>query len=92
MKSLLEELKSKFDVVLIDSAPILLVPESMVISSLVDGVVLVVDSKKYNKDLILKAKHLLENAKAKVIGTVLNNVDFRDQYYENGYYYYDSNA
>ena len=64
----------------------------MVISSLVDGVVLVVDSKKYNKELILKAKHLLENANAKVIGTVLNNVDFRDQYYENGYYYYDSNA
>ncbi len=87
MKSLLEELKNKFDVILIDSAPLLLVPESMVISSLVDGVIFVVDSQKYNQEMLLKAKGLLQKANANVIGTVLNRVEVTAKDKDNYYYY-----
>ncbi len=89
MKALLDELKNKFNIVLIDSAPLLLVPETMVISSLVDGVIFVVDSQKYNKEMLLKAKSLLKKANAKVIGTVLNKVEVTSRN-KDSYYYYDA--
>jgi tyrosine-protein kinase Etk/Wzc len=89
MKSLLEEVRHRYNVVLIDSAPIMLVPETMVLSAMVDGVIFVVDSKQYNREMLLKAKGILKKANAKVLGTVLNNVDVNG-IYKNNYYYYDS--
>ncbi len=89
MKALLEELKNRFDVILIDSAPLLLVPETMIISSLVDGVLFVVDSQKYNQEMLSKAKNMLKKAEATVIGSVLNKVEITKQNRET-YYYYDA--
>ncbi len=89
MKILLNELKQKYDVILVDSAPIMLVPETMVLSALVDGVIFVVDSKKYNEDMLLQAKSMLQKAKANVIGTVLNNIELNG-IYKNNYYYYNA--
>ena len=87
MKALLDELKNKFNVVLIDSAPLLLVPETMVISSLVDGVIFVVDAQKYHQEMLVKAKSLLQQTNAKVIGVVINNVEI-DRSSKSAYYYY----
>ncbi|MFQ5605362.1 MAG: GumC family protein [bacterium] len=89
MRTLIDELKQRFSVILIDSAPIMLVPETMVLSALVDGVIFVVDSKKFNEEMLLKAKGLLEKANARVLGTVLNNVELNG-IYKNNYYYYDA--
>lgn len=89
MKGFLEELKNRFNVILVDSAPLLLVPETMVISSLVDGVIFVVDSQKYNKEMLLKAKSLLKKANANVVGVVLNKVEVTRKNRES-YYYYDA--
>ncbi len=87
MKSLLDELKAKYQIILIDSAPIMLVPETMILSALVDGVIFVVDSKKYNEELLMKAKGLLIKAKANVLGAVLNNVELNGIYKHNYYYH-----
>lgn len=87
MKTLLEELKSKYQIILIDSAPIMLVPETMILSSLVDGVIFVVDAKKYNAELLTKAKSLLFKAKANVLGAVLNNAELNGIYKHNYYYH-----
>jgi len=89
MKAFLEELKHRFSVILVDSAPLLLVPETMVISSLVDGVIFVVDSQKYNQEMLLKAKSLLKKANATVVGVVLNKVEVTRKNRES-YYYYDA--
>ncbi|NIR48996.1 AAA family ATPase [candidate division KSB1 bacterium] len=86
MKALVEEIKTKFDIVMFDSAPVLLVPETMILSAMVDGVVFVVDSKKFNEELLLKAKSLIKKANANVVGTVLNNVDLNGIYKSNYYY------
>lgn len=86
MRALLENLKEKFSVILIDSAPLLLVPETMVLSALVDGVLFVVDASKFNEEMILKSKSLLDKAKANVLGAVLNNLE-RANVYESTYYY-----
>lgn len=87
MKTLLDELKTKYQIILIDSAPIMLVPETMILSALVDGVIFVVDSKKYNEELLLKAKGLLTKTKANVLGAVLNNAELNGIYKHNYYYH-----
>ena len=69
----------------------MLVPETMVLSSIVDGVVFVVDSKKFNRDMLIQAKSLLQKAKANVLGAVLNNIELNG-IYKNNYYYYNYNT
>jgi capsular exopolysaccharide synthesis family protein len=87
MKLLLQELRAKYQIILIDSAPIMLVPETMILSSLVDGVIFVVDSKKYDEELLVKAKGLLTKARANVLGAVLNNAELNGIYKQNYYYH-----
>jgi len=87
MRILLEDWRQKFDVVLIDSAPLLLVPETTVLSSMADAVLLVVDSVRYDEGLLLQAKDQLQNSKANVLGIVLNNVETSNLYKKYKYYY-----
>jgi capsular exopolysaccharide synthesis family protein len=88
MKSLLEIVKSRYDFVLVDCPPLLLVPESMVISSLVDGVMLVISTNKNNKDMLKKVQNFLQKNSTAVVGTVLNKVDTREMYQDEDYYYF----
>jgi Mrp family chromosome partitioning ATPase len=65
----------------------MLVPETMILSALVDGVIFVVDAKKYNEEMLLKARNLLNKTKADVLGAVLNNVELGGIYKDNYYYH-----
>lgn len=85
MRSLLEEAKQEFDVIILDSPPVLAVTDAQVLSNLTDGVVLVVSAGKTEVDAAKKAKELLQSAKAKILGVVLNNKKVQDSQY---YYYY----
>jgi capsular exopolysaccharide synthesis family protein len=73
MYALLSELKEKFDVILVDSSPILSVTDSQVLSAMCDGVVLVVNSGKVKRDEAKQSLARLEYVKARVLGVVLNN-------------------
>lgn len=88
MTRLLEELNGRYDQVLIDTPPVIAVTDAQVLASKVDGVVLVVNAGKTNKDIAMKAKQQLENVKANILGVVLNNKEIKDDSY---YYYYGSN-
>lgn len=74
MTALLESLKEEYDVILFDTPPVLAVTDALIISSLCDGVLLVVSSGKVKKDLVKKAKAHLEHVNARILGAVLNNV------------------
>ena len=74
MRSILAAAASSFDHVLIDSPPILPVSDSVVLSTLVDGVVMVV-SAQTAKNLVRDACARLIYVGSKVLGVVLNNVD-----------------
>ncbi|GGD76253.1 tyrosine protein kinase [Paenibacillus nasutitermitis] len=78
MNSLLEELKEQFDIVLIDTPPILAVTDSLIVSALCDGVIMVVSAGKVDKELVKKAKASLEHVNARIIGAVLNNINRKD--------------
>jgi capsular exopolysaccharide synthesis family protein len=90
MKNLLEQFKAAYDMVLIDSPPILAVTDAQLLSTNVDGVVMVLSAGHVLRDHAKKAKSLLEHVGANIVGAVLNNkkVD-RESYY---YYYYGENS
>lgn len=89
MRDLLESFKKDFDIIIIDGPPTLAVTDSAIISSMVDGVILVVAVGEVSKEMANKAKAQLASVKANILGVVLNGVegDSQDEYY---YYYYGS--
>jgi protein-tyrosine kinase len=82
MRDTLAQLTSEYDVVVIDSPPILPVTDAMLLSTMVDGVVLVVNSSKTAKQHVKAAYARLEFARAKVFGVLLNQVDVNSQHYQ----------
>lgn len=92
MSELIQDVKERFDLVLIDSPPILGVSDASVLASEVDLTMIVVQHRKLPRNMILRVKQAVENVGGTVIGVVLNNVDVRSdnqyQYYTSYYTYY----
>jgi capsular exopolysaccharide synthesis family protein len=75
MKEVLVRLGERFDHILIDAPPLMPVSDAVVLSTLVDGVVLVIDQQKAPRQLVKQARMRLAYARAKVLGFVLNRAD-----------------
>jgi capsular exopolysaccharide synthesis family protein len=75
MREVLGRLRERFAYVLIDAPPLAPVSDSVVLSTLVDGVVLVVDQKRTPRQTVRDARARLSYARAKVLGVVLNRCD-----------------
>ncbi len=90
MESMLRELRKRFKFVVIDSPPVLPVTDAMILSTLVDGVVFVVESGATVRGAVTRARKILQNVGANVLGIVLNKVDVRHggYYSDYGNYYY----
>ena len=88
MAEFIEKLKKEYDVILFDSPPIIAVTDAAVLCGRVDGVFLVISAGSTNKDAILRAKSLLENVDARVLGALLNNLEITSAYGSSYYYYY----
>ena len=74
MRSTLNQLASRFDYVVIDSPPTLPVTDAVVLSSLVDGVIVVVGSGTVQRDQLARTLESLESVAGRVLGLVLNRV------------------
>jgi len=90
MKRLIQELSGQYDVVLIDTPPIVAVTDAAIIAQEVDGVILVLASGEVNKEYAQRAKVLLDKVGAKILGAVLNKVDMKTSEYYYYYYYHGS--
>lgn len=77
MKDLLKIAAERYDHVLIDSPPLLYVTDSVILSTLVDGVILVVQGGKSARDGVRQSRNMLTTVGAKIFGVVLNNVSSR---------------
>ena len=84
----IKEAKSRFQVVFFDSAPILPVTDSCILSSKMDGVLLVYEVGKVSRGALRRAKMQVENAKGKPIGVVLNSMRASDMKFGSPFYYY----
>jgi capsular exopolysaccharide synthesis family protein len=92
MKELLSGLGEKYDHIVIDSPPLINVTDPVILSTMVDGVVLVVQGGRSTREVVRRARIELATANAKVFGVVLNNVNLKREGYNDYYYdrYYSS--
>ena len=87
ISELVHSLKLKYDIIVFDTPPLVGISDSAVIAKEMDGVVLVVQYRKYPRDMIIRAKQMLDTLGVPQVGVVLNNINImRDDYY----YYYHS--
>lgn len=96
MSDLVADVKSRFDLVLIDSPPILGVSDAAVIANEADATVIVLQHRKLPRQMLARVKQAVESVGGTVAGAVLNNVDTRSdasyQYYTSYYSYYAPGA
>lgn len=89
MRNLLNLLAKRYDHILIDSPPLINVTDPVILSSLVDGVIMVVHGGKSPRTIVQRARQELLGVGAKIFGVVLNNVDMSREGYDAYYYYYN---
>jgi Mrp family chromosome partitioning ATPase len=83
----LDRLKQRFDRVIIDSPPIAAVTDATILSTQVDGVVIVVRSQRTAKDIVRRALRSLRDVGSRVVGVILNAADVEGGSY-GAYKYY----
>jgi tyrosine-protein kinase Etk/Wzc len=90
MESFLEEVRSRYDYVILDSPPIVAVTDAEILAKKVDGSILVVSADVTEESMLERAVQLLKHDNSILIGTVLNNFSTKPGYgsYYKYYYYY----
>jgi Mrp family chromosome partitioning ATPase len=91
-KELLHEASSQFDLILVDSAPILAVPDNLLLAHIVNRVILVARATMTSRRELCKAQAAVERAGGRILGVVLNQANPRDVPYYHPRYrkYYTS--
>ncbi len=95
MRRLLGLLSERFAHIIIDSPPAISFTDASILSTMVDGVMLVVHGGRSSRAVVRRAKQQLLDVGAHIFGVVLNNVKVESQdYYYSGYYsnYYSTDA
>lgn len=96
MDRLMAEVSKKFDVVLLDSPPVLGVSDASLLVSKADATLLVLQPRKMPLKALLRARNLIQNAGGQLMGLVMNNVDISGdtqyQYYTTYYSYYSKDT
>lgn len=87
MRELLALMGERFDYVLIDSPPVVSVTDPMILSTMVDGVILVAKSGKTRNEVLRRAHQDMSSVGAKMLGVVLNDFNVRRENYDYYYYY-----
>lgn len=84
MVDLVSDMRGKSDMVVIDAPPVLAASDAAILSTLVDGVILVVDLHKTKRREIKRAREAIEAVNGTILGIVVNRFRVRDRtyYYE----------
>lgn len=85
MSQIQKEMKNHFDMIIFDTPPLLGIPDTQVLSSKTDGVLLVIPKGRVKTDEVIQAKELLEMVKSRILGVIMNRVETPN---DNYYYYY----
>jgi capsular exopolysaccharide synthesis family protein len=96
MKQAVETLSANFDYIVIDSPPVSSFADSLILSSLVEGVIIVVKAGTTPREMAQRTKAHLQSVGAKILGVVVNQIKLQphDYYYSSTYYsrYYYGNG
>jgi succinoglycan biosynthesis transport protein ExoP len=85
MSDMIAELKTRYDMIILDSPPMLGVSDASVIASEVDQTIIVVQHRRFPRAMLTRVKQAIVGVGGTVLGVVLNNVDLR---HDQNYYYY----
>lgn len=90
MKNFIQQLKERYDIILLDAPPVGTVTDAAILSTIADGTILVAASGTVEIEGLKRSKELLVNVNANIIGVVLNKLDktAKGNYYYYYYYYY----
>lgn len=88
MQGILNMIREKSDVILIDTPPTLAVTDASVLAPVVDGVIVVVRPGKTHASAACQTVEQLRRVNARLLGVVLNNLDLRGSHYGYRYHYY----
>jgi capsular exopolysaccharide synthesis family protein len=89
MKELVQEVRERYDLVIFDAPPVIGVSDTSLLVREVDGVVQVIQHRKYPRSVSSRAKDMIEMVGGRLMGVVLNNINVaRDYSYYYHYHYY----
>ena len=83
--SLLEICRVNYDVIVVDSPPVLGISDASVVSQEVDVTLLLIQHRRYPRNVSQRAKRVIEEVGGKLFGVILNNVNIKT---DDNYYYY----
>ena len=87
IEMILDKLKEKYDVIILDSPPVQGLTDALILTRLTDVVLIVASCKKTSIELLENTKQALENVNANIAGVVLNQVEQKEsKYYYSRYY------
>ena len=87
IRHMLDDFKQRYDLVLIDAPPVLGISDGSIIAREVDYVILVIQHRRYPREISLRAKRAIEEVHGNCVGMVLNCVAVKS---DDSYYYYSS--
>ena len=91
MREALEAATGEYDMILLDSPPVVSVADAVALATFADGVVMVVQTGKVPYEVIRRATGQILAVKGRILGVVINGVNMkRDGYYYDYYRYYHS--
>jgi len=89
MRDLAKIVKERYDLIVFDAPPIIGVSDTSQLVREVDGVVQIIQHRKYPRSVSSRAKDMIENVGGNLLGVVLNNINvLRDYSYYYHYHYY----
>jgi len=89
MMQFLKDARERYDRIIIDTPPISAVSDPLIMGALADGILFVTKFNKIRREHARKSVMRIQNAGIRILGVVLNDIDFegRDSYYYSYYYY-----
>ncbi|HAS80289.1 MAG TPA: capsular biosynthesis protein [Fusobacteriaceae bacterium] len=90
MKNLLLELRKRYDLIVLDTPPLVISTDAVILSEYSDGVVYVCGYDMVSKKQLVQSRKILDRAKANIYGVVVNKID-KDGYSYGNYGYYNYN-
>lgn len=88
MKAFMDSAKAEFDFILFDTPPIAVVTDAVILSQAADGTILVLESGKIGRRMLPRISQVLSDARARVIGVLMNRISVAQSDYHYYSYYY----
>ncbi|MBN2190906.1 MAG: CpsD/CapB family tyrosine-protein kinase [Candidatus Aureabacteria bacterium] len=76
MKSLLEEIKKQFDIIILDTPAVIPYADPRILAPLVDGVLLVIQSGRVRREVVQRTESILQEVGANILGCLLTGVEY----------------